>query len=117
MASVSDPSATGVYYAVIFTSTLTGEDLQGYGTMADKMEELAKEQDGYLGIESARNSSDRVGITVSYWKSEEAILAWKKNVDHQGARQLGRKKWYQSYRLRVARVEREYEFDRDTSME
>ena len=48
------------YYAVIFSSLRTAGD-NGYGSMAARMEELAKEQPGFLGIESAR---DGLGITV-----------------------------------------------------
>ena len=49
------------YYAVIFTSIRTDGDNE-YGEMADKMVELAKQQEGFLGLESARNE---IGITVS----------------------------------------------------
>ncbi len=96
------------YYAVIFTSLLTGNDVQSYQTMAANMEELAKQQPGFIGIESARES---LGITVSYWKSLAAIKQWRENVDHQMAQKLGREKWYQSYTIRIAKVEREYGFD------
>lgn len=53
------------YYAVIFTST-QNENIEGYSEMANKMEHLAKQQKGFLGIDSARNE---VGITVSYWET------------------------------------------------
>lgn len=95
------------YYAVIFTSVRTGED-HGYAKMADKMVELARQQDGFLGVESARNE---LGITVSYWRDEESIKAWKENIEHTVARQLGREKWYQSFMTRVAKVERDYGFE------
>ncbi|GAB5564837.1 MAG: antibiotic biosynthesis monooxygenase [Winogradskyella sp.] len=97
------------YYAVIFTSTQT-ENIEGYSEMAEKMENLAKEQKGYIGIESARNT---VGITVSYWKSLEAIKAWKANTEHLFAQQKGREQWYNSYNVRICKVEREYEFETD----
>lgn len=57
------------YYAVIFTTILNSK-LEGYYEMAEKMEKLAKTQEGFLGIESARKE---IGITVSYWKNLEAI--------------------------------------------
>ena len=57
------------YYAVIFTSVRTEGD-DGYAEMADRMVELARQQDGFLGVESARNE---IGITVSYWRDLEAI--------------------------------------------
>jgi heme-degrading monooxygenase HmoA len=96
------------YYAVIFSATLTN-DIEGYVETAQRMEDLAKQQPGYLGIESARN---QIGITVSYWESLDAILQWKNNVAHTEARNLGREKWYKKYQLRICKVEREYGFDK-----
>ncbi len=94
------------YYAVIFSSQRTpGED--GYGEMADRMVELASEQDGYLGVESTRDS-DGFGITVSYWRDELSIANWKKNAEHRLAQQYGHERWYEHFELRVARVERAY---------
>lgn len=94
------------YYAVIFTSTHS-ENTVGYNDMAIQMEAIAKTQDGFLGIESARNS---VGITVSYWESIEAIKRWKQQTDHLVAQKKGRQNWYNWYKVRICRVEREYEF-------
>lgn len=96
------------YYAVIFTSTRTEGD-NGYSEMAEQMENLAKEQPGYLAIESARGE---VGITVSYWDSLEAIANWKANTDHLFAQQKGIKDWYSWYKVRICSVEREYDFKR-----
>lgn len=79
----------------------------GYEEMAQLMQELAEQHDGYLGIDSTRNDSG-YGITVSYWKDEASILAWKKQLDHEGAQRLGRERWYLDYHLHVAKVEREY---------
>lgn len=79
----------------------------GYAEMAQQMENLAKEQPGYLGIESAR---DEVGITVSYWESLEAIAQWKSHADHRLAQKRGIKDWYAQYKVRICKVEREYDF-------
>lgn len=96
------------YYAVIFTSLRTDID-ENYAATAARMEELARQQPGFLGIESAR---DGLGITVSYWESEEAIRTWHANAEHQLAQREGYRNWYQSFRMRVAKVERAYEFER-----
>ncbi|MBL0331078.1 MAG: antibiotic biosynthesis monooxygenase [Bacteroidetes bacterium] len=96
------------YYAVIFTSIVT-EVREGYSNTADRMLELAKEQEGYLGIESAR---EEIGITVSYWSSLEAIRNWKRNAEHLMAQEKGRKEWYQNYKTRICLVERDYEFNK-----
>ncbi|WP_421841547.1 antibiotic biosynthesis monooxygenase family protein [Marinobacter algicola] len=92
------------YYAVIFSSHRTEGD-NGYGEMAARMAELAAQQPGYLGMESAREG---LGITVSYWESLEAIRNWKQNAEHQEAQRLGHQQWYSSFRVRIAKVEREY---------
>ena len=94
------------YYAVIFTSVRTEGD-HGYDHTARSMVELAAQQPGFLGIESVRDASG-VGITVSYWASEDSIRAWKANADHQIAQEGGRQNWYADYQVRVARVERAY---------
>ncbi len=73
------------------------------------MVELASEQPGYLGIESARGP-DGLGLTISYWESEEAIAAWKRQAEHKIAQATGRNRWYAGYEVRVARVERAYGF-------
>jgi heme-degrading monooxygenase HmoA len=94
------------YYAVIFTSLRTEGD-NGYGDMAIEMNKLASEQPGYLGFESAREG---LGITVSYWDSLEAIKNWKANARHLFAQQQGREQWYQEYKVRICKVERDYSF-------
>ena len=101
------------YYPVIFTSVKSDTD-EGYTEMADKMEALARQQPGFLGIESARNAPERselakqFGITVSYWKDLESIKNWKQNLDHVDAQIKGRTTWYEKYTVRIALVEREY---------
>lgn len=96
------------YYAVIFTSERTEGD-NGYGVMATKMVELASAQKGFLGVESARDSS--LGITVSYWETLEDIASWKENAAHQIAQQRGKKEWYSRFALLVCKVERDYLFE------
>lgn len=92
------------YYAVIFTSVRTEGD-DGYGAMAQKMLDLASQQPGFLGMESARNET---GITVSYWADLASIKAWKENVEHREAQALGREKWYSTFKTRICKVERDY---------
>ncbi|KNC67590.1 antibiotic biosynthesis monooxygenase family protein [Pseudoalteromonas ardens] len=92
------------YYAVIFTSSRTEGD-NGYGEIASRMIELAEQQPGYLGIESAREA---LGITVSYWTDLESIKNWKANAEHMEAQKTGRKLWYKSFKVRIAKVERDY---------
>ncbi|MGH1387080.1 antibiotic biosynthesis monooxygenase family protein [Kordia sp.] len=94
------------YYAVIFTSIQT-TTTEGYAEMAQQMEDLAKQQTGFIGIDSARNE---IGITVSYWGSLEAIKQWKQHTDHLVAQRKGIKNWYAYYNVKICKVEREYSF-------
>ena len=99
------------YYAVIFSSTLA-DDAEGYGAMADRMVALAREQEGFIDVESASRTSDGFGITVSYWRDLESIRKWKNVSEHAAAQRMGRDAFYKNYRLRIARVDRDYSFDR-----
>lgn len=95
------------YYAVIFSSLRAPDGAAAYAATADRMVELAAQQPGYLGVESTRDA-DGFGITVSYWRDEASILAWRNQIEHTAARKRGRAEWYAQFELRVARVERAY---------
>ena len=94
------------YYAVIFTSTL-GDDDNGYDAMGQAMVDLAQHQPGFIGIETTRGA-DGLGMTVSYWKDEASIQAWKAQSQHMLAQKNGIERWYSHYELRVAKIERAY---------
>ncbi|WP_438019604.1 antibiotic biosynthesis monooxygenase [Sorangium sp. So ce315] len=104
------PDLDPPYYAVIFTSRRTPGD-DGYGATGERMEALAREQPGFLGVESVR-SADGHGITVSYWRDLESIRAWRQHEEHRAAQARGRAAWYEAYEVRVCRVERAYGADR-----
>lgn len=95
------------YYAVIFTSVRAGGN-NGYSEMSGRMLDLASGQNGFLGVETAR---DNLGITVSYWKDTASIKGWRDNAEHTIARETGRSTWYKYFKVRIARVERDYGFE------
>lgn len=96
------------YYAVIFTNILDGHDTR-YEETAQKMVELAHLQEGFLGVESARNE---LGITISYWKDLESIKKWKEQTDHMAAQQMGRDQFYKTYKTRISLVQKDYIFEK-----
>jgi heme-degrading monooxygenase HmoA len=98
------------YVAVIFTS-VQSDDTAGYGETAERMEQLASGQPGYLAFESARDPATRLGISVSYWRSEDDARAWKQVAEHRAAQQRGRDRWYERYAIHIATVTRSYTFD------
>jgi len=93
------------YYAVIFTSVRTEAD-NDYHQTSKKMFELAHQQEGFLGMESV------TGITISYWKDLESIKKWKENTEHKEAQQKGKTEWYKSFKTRICKVERDYDFNK-----
>lgn len=97
------------YYAVIFSSVRTEGD-NGYSAMAGKMAKLAESQDGFLGMESVR---EELGITVSYWCDLESVRKWRANLEHTFARNQGRAQWYKAFKVRISRVETDYDFEKD----
>ncbi|MDH3335231.1 MAG: antibiotic biosynthesis monooxygenase [Rhodospirillaceae bacterium] len=82
--------------AVMFITKLNPEAYgDGYEETSGRMIELVKDQPGFLGAESARGE-DGFGITISYWKDEAAVKAWRENPEHAIAMQKG-KGWYDVY--------------------
>lgn len=98
------------YVAVIFSSMRTSDDADEYAAATTRMDELARRQPGFLGIESARGE-DGFGITVSYWRTEADAVRWKRHAEHLAAQERGRATWYRRYHLRIAEVGREYSYD------
>jgi heme-degrading monooxygenase HmoA len=92
------------YFAVIFTSTLAAKT-EAYQKTSAELEALAESYPGYLGFESAR---EEVGVFISYWKDLAAIQQWKANLTHLKAQEMGKTSWYKNYKVRIAKVERDY---------
>lgn len=92
-------------YVVVFVSQRSDGD-NGYGEMAARMVALVESYGGYLGAESVR-AADGLGITVSYWQSLDDIAKWKADAEHQAAQRYGFEKWYERFRLTVAKVEKD----------
>jgi len=100
------------YYAVIITSSLREDHLDGYDAMDARMVELGRNQPGYLGRES-RTGADGEELTVLYYRDAASIAAWKQHPEHLEAQRLGREQWYAGYHIEVAKVERIYGFTRE----
>lgn len=71
--------------AAIFTSVYSGRDGANYETMSGRMVELAHQQTGFLGYETAQ-AEGKAEITFCYWDTESNLRAWKQHSDHIEAR-------------------------------
>ncbi len=97
--------------SVIFVAQRTDADAIGYAQAAAAMDELAAQQEGYIGMDSVR-SADGLGITVSYWTSDADAKAWRDHPEHAAIRDAGRNRWYSNYSLHVAKVTRSYDWQK-----
>ncbi len=93
------------YYAVIAPAVLSA-DIEGYPQMAMRMMEVAREVDGFLGIETCYQGN--FVLAVSYWRSLEAIQQWRRHAEHVAAKEAAKTKWFAAYKTRIAKVERVY---------
>ena len=106
MQTIADTPAPP-YYAVIAPTVLDPTaDLREYAETAARLHALAREVDGFLGLEASVQGG--FALAVSYWRSLEAIDAWRRHARHLEAKGLGRTRWFRSYFTRIARVERDY---------
>ena len=104
------------YFSVIFTAQRTLSDEDMYSLTSERMVELAQQQPGFLGLESVRGE-DGIGITVSYWRDRAAIRAWRIDVEHLAAQQMGRQEFYIWYHIRVAEVVAHRTFDASAAVD
>ncbi|MCP5005720.1 MAG: antibiotic biosynthesis monooxygenase [Planctomycetes bacterium] len=92
-------------YAVIFRAEINDLD-KSYSEMAAKMRDLAINKYGCIEFTSATEGMQE--IAISYWLHLEQIKQWKQDAEHLVAQELGRLKWYKSYRVQVVEILREY---------
>jgi heme-degrading monooxygenase HmoA len=97
-----------VTVAVIFTSRRTVEHDEEYARMAERMDELVRDQPGFVSVTSVRDPITRQGITVARFTDEGAVRAWREHPEHREAQRLGIAEFYEEYHVTVATVEREY---------
>ena len=95
------------YYACVF-SRITRPDPDGLAAMNARMVELASQMPGFLGAEDVNEGSR--GLGVSYWTDLDSVAAWKQNGEHRIAQALGKKRWFERFQIRIAKVERAYGF-------
>ena len=90
---------------VIFRARTRNLDAE-YSETAARMRELAMGEFGCLEFHSVTEGQDE--IALSYWPDEASVRAWKAHPQHILAQRTGIKKWYESYSVEVAHIDRTY---------
>jgi heme-degrading monooxygenase HmoA len=95
--------------AVIFEFWTEGERRQDYFDLAAELRPLLDKADGFLSIERFESVSEPGKfLSLSFWRDEEAVAAWRGVMRHREAQVAGRAGVFRDYRLRVAYVLRDY---------
>lgn len=95
--------------AVIFEVEPADGKMEPYLEMAAKMRPLLDQVDGFISVERFQSLSnpDKL-LSLSFFRDEEAVIAWRSLHAHRGAQSAGRDGLFAGYRLRVAHVMRDY---------
>jgi heme-degrading monooxygenase HmoA len=96
--------------AVIFEVELAAAD--DYFRIAAELRPMLDEVDGFISIERFQSLSEKGRVlSLSFWRDEAAIAQWRAREEHRIAQAKGRAEVFRGYRLRVARVVRDYGMD------
>ena len=95
--------------AVIFEVVPHAANRQDYLDAAARLRPLLDTIDGFISIERFESLAQPGKIlSLSFWRDEEAVRAWRNGEEHRAIQTLGRASILQDYRLRVAGVLRDY---------
>ncbi|MCZ0988232.1 antibiotic biosynthesis monooxygenase family protein [Streptomyces diastatochromogenes] len=108
---VPTPAPEPPYYAVVFTSTRTDLDPDGYTGTAGHLSDLVRHIPGFLGEDFAHTPGG-LAISVAYFRDLAGIEEWRRHPEHLDAKRRGRERWYERYVIHIARVEHSHGFTR-----
>ncbi len=95
--------------AVIFEVHPRPEHKEKYLAAAARMRPLAEGIDGFISVERFESlTTPGKLVSLSYWRDERALTAWRNLPEHRAMQKLGRAEYFSDYRLRVAEVSRDY---------
>lgn len=102
-------------YAVIFEVEIADGKKDQYLDIAAMLKKQLIKMPGFLSIERFQSLvNEGKLLSLSFWEDEESLLVWKKNIDHMGAQREGRASVFKDYRIRIAKVERDYTMESST---
>ncbi len=95
--------------AVIFEAFPREKETDTYGSLATALRKELEGVDGFISLEAFR-STEQEGkeLSLSFWRDEASIEAWRRFGLHRTAQETGRRVFYDDYRVRVATVIRDY---------
>lgn len=95
--------------AVIFEVTPSEEGKSEYLEIAAELREFLENRDGFISIERFQSLTEEGKIlSLSFWHDENAVTKWRNVLAHRNAQKKGKESLFQTYRIRVAEVIRDY---------
>jgi len=95
--------------AVIFELWPAEGKTDAYLDIAGGLRPLVEGVDGFISIERFESITEPGKyLSLSIWRDEEAVAAWRRTQEHRNAQAAGRGGIFKDYRLRVASVLRDY---------
>lgn len=95
--------------AVIFEVEPREGKLDPYLDMAAALKPELEQIDGFISVERFKSlTTEGKYLSVSFWRDEDALVAWRNHSHHRRAQHSGRHEMFADYRLRVASVLRDY---------
>jgi heme-degrading monooxygenase HmoA len=95
--------------AVIFEVWIDPRHKQNYLDQAARLKVLLEDIDGFISVERFQSliEPDKI-LSLSFFRDEEAVKAWRNTVEHRAAQALGRGGYFLDYQLRITHVLRDY---------
>lgn len=101
--------------AVLFEADAVPEARERYLELSAELKPLLSETPGFISIERFQSLSTPGKIlSLSWWEDEESVAGWKQNLMHLAAQKEGKQSIFSYYRIRVARVFRDYSSDKSS---
>ena len=95
--------------AVIFEVEPAPGRRDAYLGIAADLKPLLEGIDGFISVERFQSLVDpNKVLSLSFWRDEEAVKAWRNTQEHRQAQEGGRGGIFAGYRLRIAHVVRDY---------
>ena len=96
-------------HVVIFEVRPKAGCAQDYFDIAAALKPELEQIDGFISVERfASMTEEGKVVSLSFWRDEEAIKAWRETLHHRQAQKKGRQSIFEDYRLRIAEVVRDY---------
>jgi heme-degrading monooxygenase HmoA len=109
---MGDTEGTEPELVILFYSRLTEAAGEDYRRMDEEMAGRVRQYPGFAGVKSF-GAEDGERLTIVWWRDEASLQAWRNDERHRIAQQTGRDRWYQYYRMEVARIFRRSRFARE----